>query len=240
MTVEVGILASESVLPDEVLKGGEAQPADTPYGPPSSRLRIGDFGGVRIAVIRRHGHGHTIPPHAVNHRANVAALRDLKPRAILAANSVGSLREDLAPGSLMVPHDYVALWDVATFHDDAVVHVTPGISPELLDAAKRATGKVDFPVRIGGVYVQTRGPRLETAAEIAVLKGFGDVVGMTMGSEATLAAEAGLDYLSICSVDNYAHGLVEGEVDWKDIVAVQKENAGRVREFLAAVLGVLP
>jgi 5'-methylthioadenosine phosphorylase len=239
MKAEVGIIASEAVLPRESLGSTEDVKPTTPFGSASSPVTLGTFGGKPVAVLRRHGVGRSIPPHAVNHRANIALLKDVKVEGILAANSVGSLDPELRPGTLVVPDDFVSFWDVPTFYDDEVVHATPLISPALLRAAKEAASQVDFSVTVGGVYVQTKGPRLETRAEVSILRDYGDVVGMTMASEATLAAEAGLEYLSVCSVDNYCHGVVEEVIDWETIRDAQGLNAERVRAFLRAVLEAL-
>ena len=157
----------------------------------------------------------------------------------MGTSSVGSLRKEIRPGSLAVPHDFLSLWDLPTFHDDKVVHATP-----VLDAAMRTVivsiaRRASAAVRARAVYAQTRGPRLETKAEIRLLRDYADVVGMTMASEATLAAEIGLAYASLCTVDNYAHGITAKPLAYEDIVKKQRESAGKVARLMPALLPAL-
>lgn len=211
----------------------------SPYGPPSANVLLGRLGGAEIAFLPRHGPSPTIPPHRINHRANLWVLKELGVQRIVATSSVGSLKKELKPGSLAVPHDYLCFWDLPTYYDDHVVHVTPtlddGIRKAILAAAKRE----DVPTRSRAVYAQTRGPRLETKAEIRLLRDYADVVGMTMASEATLAAELGLAYASVCTVDNYAHGITSRPLTFESIAKAQRENAIALRALLAAAVAAL-
>lgn len=221
------------------LKDIETHHATTPYGPPAAPFRIGRLGSVEVAFLYRHGERHEIPPHRINHRANVWALRDLGVRRVVAVSSVGSLRKDLPPGRLTVPYDYLCLWDLPTFFDENVVHTTPTLDEAarkvILAAAKRA-GLVTHPRT---VYAQTRGPRLETKAEIRMLSDYADVVGMTMASEATLAAEVDLGYASVCTVDNYANGITSKPVSYESIVEGARRNAKRVVALLPEIVRAL-
>jgi 5'-methylthioadenosine phosphorylase len=220
----------------DVLKDASETEIETPYGSTSGSIRVGRVGSAEVAFLMRHGPGHAIPPHRINHRANVWALRELGVRRIVALSSVGSLRRDLRPGSLAVPHDYLCLSDLPTFFDDKVVHATPALDEParkvLLAAAKRS----GFSARARAVYAQTRGPRLETKAEIRMLSDYADVVGMTMASEATLAAEAGLGYACLCTVDNYAHGIAAKSLSYEEIRKGAKRNADKVAALLPDVL----
>lgn len=222
-----------------ILKDASTADVDTPYGAPSDAVQVGRVGPTEVAFLMRHGPGHGIPPHRINHRANVWALRELGVRRIVALSSVGSLRKDLRPGSLAVPHDYLCLWELPTFFDDKVVHATPTLDEParkvLLAVAKRS----GFPARARAVYAQTRGPRLETKAEIRMLADYADVVGMTMASEATLAAEAGIGYACLCTVDNYAHGIASRPLSYEAIRKEARKNAEKVAALLPEILRVL-
>jgi len=211
----------------------------TPFGASSGPIVLASRGDAKAAFIARHGPAHTIPPHRVNHRANLWALRDAGADRILATSSVGSLKVPIRPGTFVVPHDYVAFWDIPTYYDEEVRHVTPaideGVRASLLAAAKRAKARA-VP---RGVYVQATGPRLETRAEIAFFKTLGDVLGMTIASEATLASELGIPYAALCSVDNYCNGITKAPVTWETIAATQTKNAAATEAVLAAALEAL-
>jgi 5'-methylthioadenosine phosphorylase len=199
------------------LTGVRRQVVRTPYGEPSCPLTFGVLGGREVVFLARHGHGHTIPPHAVNYRANVWALAAQGVTEVIAIASVGGIRRDLSPGRLAVPAQILDYTHgrQATFFDGAdgvVKHVdfthpyTPRLRAELL----RACAAGDEPVIDGGVYAAVQGPRLETAAEIDRFERDGaDMVGMTAMPEAALAREAGLAYAALVVVANWAAGRAD-------------------------------
>ncbi len=208
----------------------------TPHGKPSAPLEVGSFGSREVAFLARHGPRHRIPPHRINHKANLWAIKEAGVERVVSTSSVGSLQLEVKPGELVVPDDYLSPWEVPTYHDEEVVHVTPELDPSLRKALVTAARDCGVPVHDGGVYVQTRGPRLETRAEIRLMREFGDVVGMTMASEATLSKELNVPYAALCSVDNYCHGIVDEALTYEAIVEVQKENAETLRRVLATFL----
>lgn len=175
-----------------------------------------------LFFLPRHGATHGIPPHRINHHANVQALRNCGVTRVLAVSTVGSMRQGVQPGGLVVPLDFIDFTGIATFFDDAPVHVdmTQPFCPQtrqvLLDAAS-SKGSVSE-----GVYITTSGPRFETPAEIEMLRQHGDVVGMTLGPEATLAREAGMCYASLCVVSNMAAGLQTG-LTAEEIASIYEE-----------------
>ena len=185
----------------------------TPYGDPSSALLFGQIAGRDAVFVARHGHGHTIPPHSVNYRANLWALKERGATAIVAVASVGGIRGHL-PGDLVLPHqliDYTWGRDHTFFDggDRRVVHVdftlpyTPWLRARCLEAANNAR----IVIADGGVYAAVQGPRLESAAEIDRLDRDGaTVVGMTGMPETALARELELPYAAICLVVNHAAG----------------------------------
>jgi len=235
----LAVIGGSGLYDLEALKGATSRTLETPYGPPSSPLRVGRVGRLEVAFLARHGVGHVIPPHRVNHRANLWALREVGARSVLGTSSVGSLKKEIRPGDLAVPHDFLSLWDLPTFHDDKVVHVTPMLDEPMRTAIVAVARRLKANVRGRAVYAQTRGPRLETKAEIRLLRDYADVVGMTMASEATLAAEIGVAYASLCTVDNYAHGITAKPLAYEDIVKTQRENARKVTGLMPALLPAL-
>ena len=189
-----------------------------------------------VAFIPRHGPENTIPPHRINHQANMLAFKEVAISKIIGINCTGSLRKNLPPRSLVIPHDYVNPWGIRTIFDDEIRHITPGLDEALRKLILDAAGRKRLDIVAGGIYVQTAGPRLETRAEIAILKTFGDVVGMTMACEATLAKELGLAYASICSVDNFCHGIVDTPLTQQKIMNTAGKNVDTVKELIHAIL----
>lgn len=195
------------------------------------------FNKKGAVFLQRHGKGSCVPPHKINHRENILSLKKSGCEAIIGVNSVGSLKKEIAPGSIVIPDDYINLKNIQTYYDLEVKHITPGLDENLRQEIIDAAGKINAAVVENGVYIQTIGPRLETKAEINMLKNYGDVVGMTMANEATLARELGLKYASICSVDNYAHGISKEEVTFENICAAQKKNREKIVKILNELLG---
>ncbi|HVN36120.1 MAG TPA: S-methyl-5'-thioinosine phosphorylase [Casimicrobiaceae bacterium] len=185
----------------------------TPYGEPSSALVFGQIASRDVVFVARHGHGHTIPPHRVNYRANLWALRERGATEILAVASVGGIRGG-APGDLVLPHqliDYTHDREASFFDggDHRVVHVdfTHPYTPELRAKCLAAAQTAGIRLVDGGVYGAVSGPRLETAAEIDRIDRDGaTLVGMTGMPEAALARELGLPYAAIAVVVNHAAG----------------------------------
>lgn len=227
-------LSSLDILRREIVR--------TPYGEPSGPIVFGQMCGQPVMFLARHGHGHTIPPHVVNYRANIRALRDAGATAVLSVASVGGIRSDLVPGTLVVPDQIIDYtWGrIGTFFDraDEPVHHIDFTHPydrilrqRILTAAERA----GEPMLDGAVYAATQGPRLETAAEIVRLERDGaDVVGMTGMPEAALARELNLPYAAINVVANYAAGKGDsaGGIAFSDIENVLQDAMTRVRSVL--------
>lgn len=236
----VALIGGSGLRGPSLLESPEPRALDTPYGRPSDAPVIGRHGATTVVFLARHGAEHRIPPHRLNHRANLWVVKELGATAILATASTGSLKKAIRPGSFVVPHDYVAFWAIPTFHDDDVVHATPGLDDRLRDMLVTGGKAAGASVRTRGVYVQTSGPRLETPAEIRHLATLGDVVGMTMASEATLASELGIPYAAICSVDNYCNGIVERPLTFEQIRATQARNADALRGIVEQALERIP
>jgi len=214
----------------------------TPYGEPSGALTFGKLGGHEVVFLARHGYGHTIPPHRINYRANMWALREAKVECVLAVASVGGIRADFGPGVLVAPDQIVDYTHsrAQTYFEGAetpVTHIdftwpyTPAIRQRLLSAAA-ACGEQ---VHDGGVYGAAQGPRLETAAEIRRMQRDGcDLVGMTGMPEAALARELGLHYACLSVVVNHAAGLGDSaqEISVENLNAVMSQTMARVYRIL--------
>lgn len=206
----------------------------TPYGTVLAHIDS----GKNLVFLNRHGSSKNTPPHRINHKANITALRLCGAGEVVGVCSVGSLKKNSKPGSVLIPDDYVSLWSIPTFFNKKVKHITPALSEKLREKIINAAAQSHLPVIKKGVYVQTTGPRLETKAEIRFLSRIADVVGMTMASEATLAQEAGLEYAGVCFVDNYAHGVVKERLDFEDVISKAAKDRNRLlmQKLLAAGL----
>jgi 5'-methylthioadenosine phosphorylase len=233
----IGLIGGTILLDRRALDGPDRRDFHTPHG--SAEVDVGRFAGVPVAFVQRHGRRRDKPPHRINHAANLSALQALGVTRVIGLGSTGCLRHDLELPALMVPHDYINFFD-STIFDDQLRHVTPGFDEELrqvLIGEARALGRL--PLHDRGVYFQQRGPRLDTRAEVAFMGALADCVGMTIGTEATIARELGLGYAALCTLDNYAHGIADRAVDQADIQANASRNAEAVIEVLGLVLGKL-
>jgi 5'-methylthioadenosine phosphorylase len=213
----------------------------TPYGEPSGALLFGQLAGVEVVFLARHGHGHTIPPHRVNYRANLWALKARGADAVLAVASVGGI-SGCQPGDLVVPHqliDYTAGRGHTVFDgaDQRVVHVdfTHPYTPALRDKCLAAARAAGIAVVDGGIYGAVSGPRLETAAEIDRMDRDGaTLVGMTGMPEAALARELDLPYAALCVVVNHAAGRRDSatQISMERIAKVLEHGMDRVHTLL--------
>ena len=221
---------------------------DTPWGEPSAPVAIAAFGSVRVAFLARHGTDHRFPPHKVNYRANVEAMRRLGVRGLISPFAAGSLRPEIRPGEFVVCDQIVdRTWGrESTFYDEfpeGPVH-TPfaepydeGLRRVMLDAA----AEVGVRAHDGGTVVVVNGPRFSSRAESQWHRAAGGhVVNMTQAPEAALAAEAGIPFTGIALVTDYDAGLDEDPdiepVTQEAVFAVFEANLGKVRELLAAAI----
>jgi 5'-methylthioinosine phosphorylase len=218
----------------------------TPYGEPSGAITFGRLRQHEVMFIARHGYGHTIPPHEVNYRANLWALKEQGAQRIISVAAVGGIRADLLPGVIVLPDqiiDYTYGREFTYFdgRDCSVTHIdftqpySQVLRQQILDAGRCAA----IPCLDGGVYAATQGPRLDTAAEINRLERDGaDMVGMTGMPEAGLAKELGLNYAAIAVVVNHAAGRGNSRdgVHLGSISAVAQPAMARVRDILACVV----
>ena len=200
----------------------------TPYGEPSAELLFGDFGARAWVFLPRHGNGHhhRIPPHRINYRANIWALKAAGVKQIIALAAVGGIAPALAPGQLVLPDQLIDYtWGRAhTFHDrpedeDAHIDFTAPYNESLRRQLIEAAQAGGVPLATRAVYAVTQGPRLETAAEVDRMQQDGaDIVGMTAMPEAALAREAGLAYATLAIITNPAAGRGTGEIEMKTVM----------------------
>ena len=243
----IALIGGSGLTELDGLELSESLVVPTPYGDPSAPLLKGRYAGRDALFLARHGHPHRIPPHQVNYRANLWALREAGARAVIAVNAVGGIHPAMGSGHLCVPHQLIDYtWGRAsTFFEGELEHVThidfshpyDESLREQLCQALRHCGQA---FSAGGVYACTQGPRLETAAEIIRLERDGcDIVGMTGMPEAGLARELELPYACLALVVNPAAGKSTQLISMAEIESELGRGMGRVRSVLAVLLATL-
>jgi 5'-methylthioinosine phosphorylase len=240
----VAIIGGTGLTQLEGLSIREAVSLDTPYGAPSADILRGEFGGREVLFLARHGHPHRIPPHQVNYRANLWALKQAGAEAIIAVNAVGGIHAAMGTGHFCVPHQLIDYtWGRAhTFYEGELEHVTHVDFTHPYDAALRARLIAALQAEgCGysghGVYACSQGPRLETVAEIARMERDGaDIVGMTGMPETALARELALPYACLALVVNPAAGKSAGVITMAEIEQALADGMGKVKAVLQRVL----
>ncbi len=196
---------------------------NTPFGP--AEVYTG-----AVTILKRHQHN--TPPHRINHRAHLAALKIVGVDRLVIIGSTGSMKAPLVPGSLVIANDFFSPWDIPTLHDHDIFHVPPAVDPALSGALHELV-----PEAKRGVYFQAHGPRFETAAEIASFAEKTDVVGMTAASELTLANELGIPAAVLCTVDNYANGIGGASAPtYDEIISIAKQNGDKVTRLITEII----
>ncbi len=230
--MKIAFVSGTSIVNSDLFADWKTHSATTKYGTINYKAH-GDH-----VILNRHGSGFPLPPHSINYRANIRALADLGFTDILSLNSVGSLRLNLTPGTIVSCGDYVCLQQgPQTFFDDELKGGAAGIDNNLIPMIVEKLAP-EFTIQTGKVYVQMRGPRFETKAEIQILKNWGDVVGMTAAHEADLCREIGLRYNSLAIIDNYANGLAGEEIDFARFKDLVRDNQARVNRLFQRLLEI--
>jgi 5'-methylthioinosine phosphorylase len=226
-------------------KAEQTHSIDTPYGRPSGNITTGMYHGVEVCFLARHGQPHSIPPHQINYRANMHALKELGVSDVVAINAVGGIHSHMPPKALAVPDqiiDYTwgrehTIYDgsgLALQHVDFTEPYTQSIRKALIQAARKA----EIDILPCGVYAATNGPRLESAAEVMRIKqDGGDMIGMTGMPEASLAVELKLNYACLALSVNWAaglHGL--NPISMEEVKKALEEGIASVEKVLATYL----
>jgi 5'-methylthioadenosine phosphorylase len=243
----IGVIGGSGLYRLEGLDEAQQIAVGSAFGEPSSPVTLGRIGPVRFSFIARHGEGHTLSPSHVNYRANIDALKRCGVTDVLALSAIGSLREELTPGELVVVDQFIdrtLARERSFFGDGIVAHVgmadpvCPRLSKFAADAAELAGAKVHR----GGTYVAIEGPQFSTRAESLLYRSWGaDAIGMTAMPEARLAREAELPYALLAMVTDYdAWRGAEAEVEASEILAVVQANAETARRALAGLARALP
>jgi 5'-methylthioadenosine phosphorylase len=243
---EIAVIGGTGVYDPTLFQKNRELKIFTPYGSPSPFLSVGEYEGRTVAFIPRHGKDHSIPPHMINYRANIYALKSLGVERIISVSSVGSLREDLWPGQFVFPDQFIDRTKRRpdTFFDGAkVAHVSSAeaFCPEIRKILAHSATKLELKSRNdSSTYVCIEGPRFSSKAESKLFRQWGaDVVGMTLYPECILAREAEICYASISMVTDY-DVWAERPVSATDVSAVMTKNVGHAKKLIVDAISALP
>lgn len=242
----IGIIGGSGVYGIEGLEDTEWRRIDSPFGAPSDELLFGRLGGQRVVFLPRHGRGHRIPPSELNFRANIDALKRAGVTEVISVSAVGSLREDLCPGTFVIVDQFIDRTFARAksfFGTGLVAHVGLGhpVCARLGDALEAAARENGIPVVRGGTYLVMEGPQFSTLAESQLYRSWGcDVIGMTNMPEAKLAREAELCYATVAMVTDYDCWHPDHDhVSVEAVVKVLLENAEKARGLVKTVVPML-
>jgi 5'-methylthioadenosine phosphorylase len=243
----IAVVGGTGLMSSSMFKGLTPSVVSTEHG--DVTLYTGAIGdaGLPVVFIQRHHAGPDPkvydPPHAIHHRASFAALAELRVRCIVAVCSVGGLQPERPVGTLVLPDDYFAQFGPrVSFYDDKRSHIVPGIDAGLraqMMAALSGDAELRGLCKDSITYVHVTGPRFETPSEVRFFATLGDVIGMTAGSEATMAAELKIPYAMIAMIDNFANGVCNTGLTTEDFLTSVERNQKTVERAVSLALNKL-
>ena len=241
MTASLAIIGGTGLTELAGLSVCNLHETETPFGKTSSPVLEGEIDGVRLFFLPRHGHPHKVPPHLINYRANIWALKNSGVTDILAVNAVGGITPEMVPGALVLPDQLIdyTYGREHTFFDGSFaplhhIDFSQPYSAALAERVLSAANAVQERLITGGTYGASQGPRLETAAEISRMERDGcDIVGMTGMPEAALACEMDMRYVSLSLVVNWAAGKTEDELTLEMMQGQLSIGMSRIRAIIA-------
>ena len=240
--VALGIIGGSGVYDIDGLQNKEWRAVESSFGQPSDKLLFGEFNGLQLVFLPRHGRGHVLSPSDINYRANIDALKRSGVTDVLAISAVGSLREDLAPGTFVIVYQFIDRTfnrQKSFFGSGCVAHVSMAhpVCGRLGDHLQEAAKELNLSVARGGTYLVMEGPQFSSLAESELYRSWGcDVIGMTNMPEAKLAREAELCYASVAMVTDYDCWHPDHDhVTVDQIIGVLSSNADKGRALVKAV-----
>ena len=243
---KIGIIGGTGVYDPKVLSSEKTEKVTTDFG--IINVKVGEYMGIPVAFLPRHGEDHAVPPHKVNYRGNIAALKKLGVERILATGAVGSLFLEMLPGEFILVDQFIDFTKnrVQTFFDDGkkgVVHIdmTEPYCPEFRKLVIGAAKSLNMPLKSKGTYVCSEGPRFETPAEIKMFSALGgDLVGMTSVPEVILAREAEMCYVSVAMVTNFAAGISPTPLTHAEVLSAIQQNNENLKHLIIKTLEMVP
>jgi len=242
-TAEIGIIGGTASIDTNLLKDAREIEVDTPYGKPSDRITLGVLEGRRVAILPRHGKNHTIPPHEINFRANIHALKQMGVKRIIATAAVGSLKEEYRAGEVVVPDQFIdmsrkihSMYGTGKFYH---VSMADPFCTEMRKTMIEVTKRLGIPLKENGTYVKIDGPQFSTRAASRMYRQFGDIVGMTSIPEAILARESEICFSIIATVTDY-DVWAERPVSFDEIRRVMARNIDNTKRIIQETIRNLP
>lgn len=241
--VSLGVIGGSGIYQIEGINNIHEIDVDTPFGSPSDKLMVGDMKGIKVAFLPRHGRGHHIIPSGINFRANIFALKKIGVQKIISLSAVGSMKENIGPGDVVVVDQFFDHTKIRTntfFGNGLVCHVgfSEPVCPVVSKELAKAAGQDNVKVHNGGTYICIEGPQFSTLGESLIYRKWGvDVIGMTAMPEAKLAREAEMCYAALALVTDYDCWHKEHEAVSVEMVIQQLEsNAEQANKILARVI----
>ena len=243
----IGLIGGSGLYEMDGFKTERAVTVRTPFGAPSGPLTLGSLHGMDVAFLARHGIGHRWSPSQINYRANIHAMKQLGVERILSVSAVGSMKEAIHPGDLVVPdqfYDHTKGRRSTFFEDGIVAHVAfaDPVCPVLTASLDAACRRLGLTVHRGGTYLCMEGPQFSSRAESLIYRQWGvDVIGMTNATEAKLAREAEICYATLALVTDYdCWHQEEASVTVEAVVKILRENVAKAKRVLGATIPALP
>jgi len=242
---DIGIIGGTGVYAEGMLSFVKKLNVSTPYGKPSSKITVGSYNGVKIAFLFRHGETHSVPPHKINYRANIDALKKLGVERIIGISAVGSLNKKMKPGDIVVPDQFIDMTKLrsTTFYDGPkTVHVSPAdpFCNEMRSAACNVIKTLHKRFHKKGTYVCIEGPRFSTRAESYFWRKIkADIIGMTLVPEVTLAREREMCYLTLATVTDY-DCWKKGAVSAEEVIRRMRKSTENVKKIIERLVLKFP
>ncbi|WP_148686235.1 S-methyl-5'-thioadenosine phosphorylase [Candidatus Nitrosocosmicus hydrocola] len=241
-SVQIAVIGGTGIYDTSLFKEERTLKPQTPYGDTSDVILVGSLGDKKVAFLPRHGKGHRIPPHMINYRANIWALRELGVKRIIAPSAVGSLDYKFKPGDIILPDQFIDLTKrrAYTFYDGPqVCHVSMAdpLCSDLRIVAKKCLTDLNIRYHDKGTYICIEGPRFSTRAESHIFKDIlhADIIGMTLVPECILARESEICYLSISTITDY-DVWADQPVSSKEIIETLQKNVDNTKNLLSKII----
>ena len=243
---EIGIFGGTGIYDSGLLTESKEINIETPFGKTSDSITVGIYKGRKVAFMPRHGKKHTSPPHLINFRANIWAFKEMGIKRIIAPSAVGSLKEELKPGDVVLPSqfiDFTKSRKYTLYEDNKVIHISVAdpFCPELQNVVLDVSKKMNLHVHKDATYICIEGPRFSTRAESKFYKNVigADIIGMTLVPECQLAREAQMCYVSISTVTDY-DVWAQKPVTAKEVLETLSKNVGTTKNLLALLFDLIP
>jgi len=240
-SADIGIIGGTGIYDSKIITKTKKIEISTPYGQTSDLITIGDFENKKVAFMPRHGKSHKIPPHKINYRANIWAMKELGVKWLLAPSAVGSLREELKPGDIVIPDQFIDRTKNRenTFYDGPqVAHISTAypFCRDLANQIDRICKNLKYSNHLGGTYICIEGPRFSTKSESKMFRNWGaDIIGMTVVPECILAREVEICYVNIATVTDY-DVWAENTVNTEEIIKTLNNNISKTRNILREIM----